>query len=79
MTIKELIIKLKEYPEDMRVFVSDGEDTTEITTDTRITIEKFNSYWLHPRLAFGEEYLDINMEEESRVKYVSANLNWGEA
>lgn len=75
MTIKELIIKLSDYPQHLRVFVSNGEDTTEITTDTRIKIDKFNSYWLHPRLAFGEEYLDINMEEESRVKYVSANLN----
>jgi len=64
MTTKELIIKLKEYPQDMRVFVYDGTYSKEIRPDTKFIIcQGENHEWYRDNsISVGENFLEVNTE-----------------
>jgi hypothetical protein len=64
MTIKELIIKLSDYPQDMRVFVYDGIYSREIRPDTKFTIcQGNNNEWYKDNsIGIGEEFLEVDIE-----------------
>ena len=70
MTIKELIIKLSDYPQDMRVFQLGDIDCVEITlvhhregSDLFTIRTGEDSHWDRVyKLAVGEKYLSIGGE-----------------
>lgn len=64
MTIKELIIKLSDYPQDMRVFVADGVCTREIRLNTKFNIcqGNGNEWYRDNSIRIGEDFLEVDIE-----------------
>ena len=64
MTIKELIIKLSDYPQGMRVFTADGSYLNEINANTNFEIyQGNNNEWYRDRgIVLGEGILAIGGE-----------------
>jgi hypothetical protein len=64
MTIKELIIKLSDYPQDMRVFTADGRYLNEISANTNFEIyQGNNNEWYRDNgVVLGEDILTIGTE-----------------
>lgn len=63
MTVKQLINKLKEYPEDMPVTISDCIDFTEIDNNNTITVGKYvySAFPHTPNDTF--EYVSLELQD----------------